>query len=695
MLLVLACGDDDAGQAPDASTDAASPADASSDTGADAAPDSAADAAADAEAEPPPDPSDEVFALDVLHRVELTIDPLLFDQLDRDHEVRVPATIDYDGITLEEVGIRVKCGIGSCTTIADKVSFSVRFDELVPGQELLGLEKLILNAEIQDRSYSNELLGQELARRSGIPAKRVAYAEVFLNGDPYGLFVVVEAVDKEFLRRHFGEGNDEGNLYEGECCGDFVWDPFFPELKREEEEGRSRDDIASLAEFIAGTADGEFSAGIGDRIDLARYLTGYAIVALTYHWDSYEYNANNYYLYDDPGSGRFVFWLHGMDQLFSDCGWAIGNLGPGRLGQRILENPDLDAAFRSEIARILDEVWDEAELLAFLDDAVEVYEDAARADPRHPLDEWRLAAVRHCLIDRPTAVRAQLAAVCGNGEIEANEECDDGNVRAGDGCSALCRSECGNGDLDGDEECDDGNRWEGDGCSAWCTLEPGCGDGLVQPELGEQCDDGADGDNFSDGCRDDCTENRCGDGLLDAGEECDDGNELDGDGCTAACDDEDGFATCGNGVLEIGEQCDDGNLLDGDACDPGCMRPCPEGGVVAGLNGHCYVAQWLGLDWFEARDDCETRGGHLVTVGSRAENDIASSVGGGWIGLSDLDEEGSFAWITGEPYTWDGFAPGEPNDWGAGEDCVELVADWSAWNDLDCAARIGHLCEIE
>ncbi len=41
----------------------------------------------------------------------------------------------------------------------------------------------------------------------------------------------------------------------------------------------------------------------------------------------------------------------------------------------------------------------------------------------------------------PRPIRTIKLAVCGNGEIEKNEECDDGNRRNGDGCSARCRIE--------------------------------------------------------------------------------------------------------------------------------------------------------------------------------------------------------------------------------------------------------------
>merc|ERR1712196_238976 len=76
-------------------------------------------------------------------------------------------------------------------------------------------------------------------------------------------------------------------------------------------------------------------------------------------------------------------------------------------------------------------------------------------------------------------------------QSENGEECDDGNTKPGDGCSAKCEVEegwtcaggswshesicdrCGNGVLMAGEECDDGNTRNGDGCSNDCKIEPG------------------------------------------------------------------------------------------------------------------------------------------------------------------------------------------------------------------------------
>ena len=47
--------------------------------------------------------------------------------------------------------------------------------------------------------------------------------------------------------------------------------------------------------------------------------------------------------------------------------------------------------------------------------------------------------------------------VCGDGILETVEECDDGNLVDGDGCSAICEFEpvCGDGVAEGSEECDE------------------------------------------------------------------------------------------------------------------------------------------------------------------------------------------------------------------------------------------------
>lgn len=102
-----------------------------------------------------------------------------------------------------------------------------------------------------------------------------------------------------------------------------------------------------------------------------------------------------------------------------------------------------------------------------------------------------------------TASFLAVDSVCGDGLVEAGEQCDDGNAASGDGCSATCQYEtvCGDGLQEGLEQCDDGNTLPGDGCDDLCRLETVCGDNLQEGV--EECDDGnaASGDGCDEFCR--------------------------------------------------------------------------------------------------------------------------------------------------------------------------------------------------
>ncbi len=121
---------------------------------------------------------------------------------------------------------------------------------------------------------------------------------------------------------------------------------------------------------------------------------------------------------------------------------------------------------------------------------------------------------------------------------------------------------CGDGLIEGDEACDDGDRDSGDGCSAACDSDESCGNGIT--DVGETCDDG--GTSDGGGCNALCEIEICGNGVTDFGETCDFGDTIAGDGCSSHCR----LEACGNGALDLGEACDDGNDSDVDGCDTDC-----------------------------------------------------------------------------------------------------------------------------
>jgi hypothetical protein len=98
-------------------------------------------------------------------------------------------------------------------------------------------------------------------------------------------------------------------------------------------------------------------------------------------------------------------------------------------------------------------------------------------------------------------------------------------------------------------------------------------------------------------------------------------------------------------------------------------------------NGHSYYRSTGSMTWTDARQACINMGGHLVTVTTAAENNFIFNLWpSGWIGLTDEVSEGTWRWVTGEPYTWGNWNWGEPNNAG-NEDYIQFVGN-GQWNDL-------------
>jgi cysteine-rich repeat protein len=137
--------------------------------------------------------------------------------------------------------------------------------------------------------------------------------------------------------------------------------------------------------------------------------------------------------------------------------------------------------------------------------------------------------------------------------LDAEDGCVDGAIVAGFACPAAgipCEPIYGDGMVVGDEECDDGNTDAADGCAGNSTVEDGWTCDAAEPSVCSVV---------------------YGDGYVVAGEEqCDDGNTEAGDGCSA------------NGEVEPGYTCNGGNLVTGGAPSI-CKVVYGDGYVVGGV----------------------------------------------------------------------------------------------------------------
>ncbi len=256
------------------------------------------------------------------------------DSLESNHEY--PAKFKYVSSVLvdsmDNVGFRLR---GNTSRFAAKKSFKVSMNANVPGQKWLGLEKLNLNGEHNDPSILRSFLSASLLRNQNVISLRNSYVRLYVNNEYKGLYYNAEHIDENFLDLRF-PSDDNGNLYKANWGADLTYlgtgqaayVPYY-ELKT----NKGTNDYSGLIAFLNTLntcSDADFPCVIQQILDVDLYLRTLVIEVLAGHWDGHSYNKNNFYLYQRPSDGRFVFIEYDMDNTFGidwmGINWATRNI---------------------------------------------------------------------------------------------------------------------------------------------------------------------------------------------------------------------------------------------------------------------------------------------------------------------------------------------------------------------------------
>jgi spore coat protein CotH len=346
-----------------------------------------------------------------VHTIDIEVAPADLPRLVPGNDERVPARFTFDGTTVGDVGLRLKGGEGSRRALDGKAAFSIDTDEFVSKRSLFGVTRFTLGNSVGDSSFIVESIAYEVFRNAGVVAPRTAFASVTFNGEIFGLYVIREGYDKNFLRRTFAD--PDGNLYEGSLGVD-VSDAAHMEARTNEAKG-DKSDLEAVATIVADAPDDAYLAAIGEYVDLDQLLTYWAVEALVHHWDGYV-RPNNYYVYHDPARGKFVFLAHGADWAMLDPSYSV-LAEPGasaRMALRLYENPEFLQRLRSRLLEVLDQYWNTDALLARADQLASLVRTTGLSGSREEVGletfESALADRRTFIATRAAEVRAQLDA---------------------------------------------------------------------------------------------------------------------------------------------------------------------------------------------------------------------------------------------------------------------------------------------
>ena len=327
------------------------------------------------------DDSDDLFAAP-MHEVALAIDPAMWEALRhevksrhavfggadcRTHPIANPYTwyeadLTLDGVSLPAVAVRKKGHLGSQSTL--RPSLKLDLDKLVAGRVHRGLESFALNNNKQDASLVRTCVAYQAFAAAGVPAPRCTHAHVTVNGEDQGVYTFLEEVDHDFLARRFADAT--GNLYEG-TASDFRAE-FVGGFERENNaDDPSRADLDRVMTALAGPDDA-LEAALAPLLDLDGFFRFWAAETLVWHRDGYSGNANNFFLYADPGAGgRFRFLPWGADAtLQADTRAAVPDsvMAYSALTHRLYAIPAARDRYHAALDALLAEAWDPAALVA-------------------------------------------------------------------------------------------------------------------------------------------------------------------------------------------------------------------------------------------------------------------------------------------------------------------------------------------
>lgn len=155
-----------------------------------------------------------IFDTSKVHQIDIKMsnwDEFLADCQSEEYYV-CDVTIDQE--TYKNVAIRGK-GNTSLTQVKsygnDRYSFKIEFDHYNESNTYYGLDKLCLNNIIQDNTYMKDYLTYQMMADMGVAAPLCSYVYITVNGEEWGLYLAVEAIEDSFLQRNYGE--EYGELY--------------------------------------------------------------------------------------------------------------------------------------------------------------------------------------------------------------------------------------------------------------------------------------------------------------------------------------------------------------------------------------------------------------------------------------------------------------------------------------------------
>jgi hypothetical protein len=328
----------------------------------------------------------ELFDDSYVHRIDITFQQTNFwdslgfyynDAFMNGGDVKyMQASVVVDGTEVPTVGVKQKgfysnWGAGASLKKPLKIDFAEYID-----QKYDGLKKVNLSNGFEDPAMMRDALAYKFMRDAGIHVPRTAYVRLFLNGTYWGLYLMVEEIDKRALKNWFDD--NDGNLYKCINNTHLMWNGSTYENYLSEFELQTNEDVNDWTGFLNFVDDinnsgPQFSENIQQSLNMDNYLNVLAADVIMFNWDSYYNHGRNFFLYENPSTQKieWIPWDYNLSfsatptPLIID--YSTWGTIPKPLVQNLQDNPALRSAYFDHVCVLMDNYFTEDNLESFID----------------------------------------------------------------------------------------------------------------------------------------------------------------------------------------------------------------------------------------------------------------------------------------------------------------------------------------
>jgi spore coat protein H len=288
-----------------------------------------------------------VFDDSQVRRVDFIIRQENWDRMWEDpwSKTKVEADVVLFGERIDSVALSMK-GNASLDASGWKKSWKVDTDLFVEGQEYANLKQLLFHNNFADATMLREKMAYDMMRFAGLPSSHVAYVELYIDiegdGEPpiyWGIYSMVERLDRKYLSNNFGRDSRDGNLYKADAWfeqgaadlayyGEDIED--YPKPRGEVAYGLQTNlenpnysDIIQLCYVIDGIeykTPEDFAVALEKVFNVESYLRYLAVILTNLNLDTYPYTGNNYFIYHNPTTDLFEFLPWDMNNSWGNFG---------------------------------------------------------------------------------------------------------------------------------------------------------------------------------------------------------------------------------------------------------------------------------------------------------------------------------------------------------------------------------------